>query len=81
MAGQPSHRPPKSRCQFARARDWDINASDLRELVHQRLVRPTTGDGYELMNEGRVVYQQFISPPAEPRRVGFELGAARSELP
>jgi hypothetical protein len=52
-------------------KDWDISASDLRELAHQGLIRQTTEQGYELTNEGRQVYQQLISPPPEPRRVGF----------
>lgn len=52
-------------------KDRDTNGSDLRELVHLGLVRPSTGDGYELTNDGRLLYQQLISPSPEPRRVGF----------
>lgn len=53
-------------------KDRDTKGSDLRELAHLGLVRPTTGHGYELTNAGRLLCEQLISPPPEPRRVGFQ---------
>jgi hypothetical protein len=51
----------------------DINGSDLRELAHLGLIRPTTGDGFDLTNDGRMVYERLVNaaPPDERWRVGF----------
>jgi hypothetical protein len=49
----------------------EVNGSDFRELEHQRFIRPTTGHGYDLTNEGRAAYQELKSPPREPNPIGF----------
>lgn len=51
-------------------KDREMKASDLRELVSQGLVRPTTGHGYDLTNEGRMLCEELTNPPA-PKRIGF----------
>jgi hypothetical protein len=45
----------------------EVEGSDFRELAHQGLIRPTTGRGYEISNEGRIAYQEITSPPPPER--------------
>lgn len=49
-----------------------MEASDLRELEAQGLLRRLSGSGYEVTNAGRIAYEQLKYPPPEPPPVGFQ---------
>lgn len=52
--------------------ELEVNGSDFRELERQGLIQATTGDGYDLTNEGRLAYEELTNPPDEPPAVGFQ---------
>lgn len=50
----------------------EVDGIDWRELEAQDLTRPTTGQGYDLTNLGRMEYEERKNPPPEPHPVGFQ---------
>jgi hypothetical protein len=51
--------------------DYPMNATDLRELEAQGLLRRGPGSSWEVTNEGRIVYDELRNPPPERPPVGF----------
>jgi hypothetical protein len=52
--------------------EYQMEASDLRELEAQGLLRRLSGSGHEVTNAGRIAYEQLKNPPPEPPPVGFQ---------
>lgn len=50
----------------------EVDGIDWHELEAQDLTQPTTGQGYDRTNLGRIEYEERKNPSPAPRPVGFE---------